>query len=124
LSEGVQEAVFTQNLVMELTGGRKPTIIYEYNLGAILLVKNQQVSSRTKHIDKRHHFMGDMQAKKGLDVRVKRSDDNSADIMTKNTTRNKHKKRINKIRNGTLAFWKEDVAHESSVVEFGTQNES
>jgi hypothetical protein len=63
LSECVQESVFTQNLVKELTGGKKPTIIYEDNLGTIFLVKNQHVSSRTKHIDIRHHFMRDLQEK-------------------------------------------------------------
>jgi hypothetical protein len=74
LSECVQEALFTQNLVVELTGIRNPAIIYEDNLGAIFLVKNQQVSSRTKHINIRHHFMRDWQAKKDLDVRFKRSE--------------------------------------------------
>jgi hypothetical protein len=95
LSECVQEAVFTQNLVMELTRERKQVIIYEDTLGAIFLVKNQQVSSRTKHIDIRHHFMRDLQAKKDLD-RFKRSDENSLDIMTKNTTRYIHKKHTKK----------------------------
>jgi hypothetical protein len=44
--------------------------------------------------------------------------------MTKNKTRDIHEKHTNNIRNGTLVFWKEDVAQDSSVVEFGTQNES
>jgi hypothetical protein len=50
LSECVQESVFCTNLVQELTGVKKPAIIYEDNLGKIL-VKNKKVSSRTKHID-------------------------------------------------------------------------
>jgi hypothetical protein len=78
LSECVQESVSTQNLVQELTGEKKPTIIYEDNLATIFLVKNQQVSSRTKHIDIRHRFMRDLQEKKDLDVRFKRSENNSA----------------------------------------------
>jgi hypothetical protein len=41
LSECVQEYVFTQNLVEESTGKRKPAMIYEDNLGTIFLVKNQ-----------------------------------------------------------------------------------
>jgi hypothetical protein len=84
LSECVQEAVFTQNLIEELAGQKKPAIIYEEDLGTIFQVKNQQVSSRTKHIDIRHHFIRDLQDKKELDVRFKRSENNSADIMTKN----------------------------------------
>jgi hypothetical protein len=105
----VQESVFTQNLVEELTGKRKPAIIYEDNLGTIFLVKNQQVSSRTKHIGIRHQYMRDLQDNKALDVRFKRSENNSANIMTKNTTREVHDKHTQQIRNGTLPFWKEDV---------------
>ena len=118
LSECVQESVFTQNLVEELTGVRKPAIIYEDNLGTIFLVKNQQVSSRTKHIDIRRHFMRDLQEKKDLDVRFKRSENNSADIMTKNTKRDIHDKHSKSIRKCTLEFWKEDVKQDSSVTEF------
>jgi hypothetical protein len=114
--------VFTQNLVMKLTGVRKPAILSEDNLGAIFLMKNQQVSPRTKHIDIRHHFMRDLQAKRDLDVRFKRSDENSADIMTKDTIRDIHENHTKEIRNGTLELWKEDVAQDSSVVEFGTQD--
>jgi hypothetical protein len=120
LSECVQEAVFTQNLVEKLTGQKKPAIIYEDNLGTIFpfLVKNQQVSSRTKHIDTRHHFTRDLQDKKELDVRFKRSENNSADIMTKNTTRDVHDKHTQQVRDGTLPFWKEDVKQDGSMTEF------
>jgi hypothetical protein len=60
-------------LVQESTGEKKPAIIYEDNLGTIFLVKNQQVSSKAKHIDIRHPFMRDLQEKKDLDVRFKQS---------------------------------------------------
>jgi hypothetical protein len=66
--------------------------------------------------------MRDLQAKKDLDDTFEGSNENSADIMTKNTTRDIHEKHTNKIRNETFAFWKEDVVKDSSVVEFGTQN--
>jgi hypothetical protein len=118
LIEFTQEAVFTRNLVEELTGQKKPAIIYEDNLGTIFLVKNQQVSSRTKHIDIRHHFMRDLQDSKELDVRFKWSENNSADIMTKNTTKYIYDKHIKQIRHGSLPFWKEDVKQDSSVNEF------
>jgi hypothetical protein len=93
-------------LVEELTGKRKPAIVYKDNIGTIFLVKNQQVSSRTKHIDIRHHDMRDLQDNKALDVRFKGSENNSADIMTKNTTREVHDKHTQQIRNGTLPLWK------------------
>jgi hypothetical protein len=41
LSECAQEAIFTQNLFMELTKMRQTAIIYEENLGAIFLTKNK-----------------------------------------------------------------------------------
>jgi hypothetical protein len=118
LSECVQEAVLNQNLVEELTGQRKPAIIYEDNLGTIFLVQNQQESARTKHIDIRNHFMRDLQAKKELYVRFKRSENNSADIMTKNTPREIHDKHTRQVRDGALPFWKEDVKQDGSVTEF------
>jgi hypothetical protein len=85
-------------------GVKKLAIIYEENLGTIFLVKNQQVSSRTKHVDIRHHFMRDLQEKKDLDVRFKRSENNSAESMTKNTTRDPHEKHSKSIRKSTLEF--------------------
>jgi len=120
LSECVQEAMFTKNLVHELTGRDEMAIIYEDNLGAIFLVKNSQVSSRTKHIDVRHHCMRELQTNKKIDVRFKRSENNSSDIMTKNTTRDIHEKHSKNIKNGTLDFWKEDVKQDDTVTEFGS----
>jgi hypothetical protein len=84
------------------------------DVGTIFLFKNQPVSSKTKHIDIRCHYMRDIQDSKALDVKFKRSENNSADIMTKNTTREVHDKHTQQIRNGTLPFWKEDVKQDSS----------
>jgi hypothetical protein len=61
--------------------------------------------------------MRDLQDRKELDLRFKRSENNSADIITKNTTKDIHDKHIKQIRNGTLSFWKEDVKQDSSVTE-------
>jgi hypothetical protein len=123
LSECAQEAMFTQNLIEELTGKRETAIIYEDNLGAIYLVKNQQVSARTKHIDVRHHYLRDLQDEKRLEVRFKRSEDNSADIMTKNTPKELHEKHTANIRNGTLTCWKEDVKSDPTVKLFGQDDQ-
>jgi hypothetical protein len=62
--------------------------------------------------------MRDLQDNKALDVRFKRSENNSGDIMTKNTTREVHDKHTQQIRNGALPFWKEDVKQDISVAEF------
>ena len=78
---------FTQNLLMELTKIKQTAIIYEDNLGAIFLTKNHQVSQRTKHIDIRQHFLRVLVEDKLLEVRFVKSENNSSDIATKNTTR-------------------------------------
>ena len=119
LSECAQESVFTQNLIIEMTGEKLMSIIYEDNLGAIYLVKNQQVSPRTKHIDIRHHYLRELQGDR-LDVRFVRSEDNSSDIMTKNTARELFEKHAKRIREGLLSCWKEDVKSDPSVAMYGS----
>jgi hypothetical protein len=42
---------FVQQLLEEIAECKTPGIILEDNMGAIFLVKNQQVGSWTKHID-------------------------------------------------------------------------
>jgi hypothetical protein len=109
LSECTQEAIFTQNLITEITGEMKTAIIYEDNLGAIFLLKNQQISQRTKHIDIRHHYMRNLMEDKRIEVRFIRSEENAADIETKNTDGKTFEKHTASIRNGILKCWMEDV---------------
>ena len=118
LSECAQESMFTKNLVMELTGEDNRAIIYEDNLGAIYLAKNHQVSGRTKHIDIRHHWLRDLQASKKIDIRYVRSENNSADIMTKNTAKDLYQKHTEAVRTGYMTCWKEDVKSDPSVTMF------
>jgi hypothetical protein len=81
-----QEIIFTQMLLEELGMATKPGIILEDNTGAIFLVKNQQVSQRTKHIDVRAHFIRQHYEKGDLTVIFVSTHDNEADICTKNVT--------------------------------------
>ena len=62
----------------------KPSVTYEDNQCAIFLVKNRQVGIRTKHIDNCHHFLWDMVEENDIDIQYIQSEDNPADIMTKN----------------------------------------
>ena len=73
-------------LLQEVGIGQLPGIIYEDNEGAIFLAKNQQVSMRTKHIDVRYHFIRDLVQEKMLNIVYVRSEENYADIMTKNVS--------------------------------------
>ena len=123
LSECAQESIFTQNLIKELLNLSMTAIIYEDNLGAIYLAKNQQVSSRTKHIDIRHHFLRDLIQDKKIEIRFVRSENNSSDITTKNTPAPIHNLHTAMIKDGKLKCWKEDVVTDSSVIQFHEKNE-
>jgi hypothetical protein len=114
LSDCAQELMFIQSLIYGLTGEKLPAIIYEDNIGAIYLVKNQQVSARTKHINVRYHYLHDLHGTKRLEVRFKRLEDNSADIMTKNIPRAIHFQYTKGIHSGTLTCWREDVKSDPS----------
>ena len=61
-----------------------PGTIYEDNEGAIFLAKNQQVGMRPKHIDIKYHFIRELIGRNYLDIRYVRSEDNYADLTTKN----------------------------------------
>ena len=60
-----------------------PCILFEDNEAAVYLAKNQHVSSRTKHIDIRQHYVREHLKKLG-EVRAIRFEENFADILTKN----------------------------------------
>ena len=68
-----------------MTEVEKPSVLYEDNQGAIFLAKNRQVGILTKHIDVRHCFLRYMVEEKDGDIKYIRSEENPAEIMTKNT---------------------------------------
>jgi hypothetical protein len=118
LSECAQEAMFTKSLVEEITGLiTEPALIYEDNLGALFLAKNAQVSGRTKHIDVRHHYIRDLIKDKKLELKFIKSEDNPADIMTKNTNRDLFWKHQHNILTGHLPCWREDVNSDTNDAE-------
>jgi hypothetical protein len=70
-----------------MTGGQAvlPSHISEDNTGAIFLMTNNGVSSRTKHIDTRGHFLDDMVESGELDVDHCPGKFITPDAITKNT---------------------------------------
>ena len=54
------------------------------NIGAIYLSKNATIGNWTKHVDKRYHFVCEYVEKGKLKIFFVRSEDNNADLMTKN----------------------------------------
>jgi hypothetical protein len=54
------------------------------NVGAIYLAKNASTTTRTKHIDIRYYFIREHIDNGNINIMFVRSEDNTADIMTKN----------------------------------------
>ena len=85
-SEIAKEAIFVKN-ILESVGIEieLPIKIRVDNVGAIYLANNYATSQRTKHIDVRAHFLREYIENGVLKVIFIRSEDNDADILTKNT---------------------------------------
>ena len=85
LTEMCKEQKFLTMLLNEIHECDLPSILYEDNEAAVYLAKNQHVSARTKHIDIREHYVREHIQELGTIVKIK-SEDNYADILTKNVT--------------------------------------
>ena len=87
LSEVVKELKFivqllqTMNITVEL-----PITVYVDNVGAIWLSNNRNTGDRTKHIDIRTAFVKEYQEDGKIIIKFVKSEDNDADIFTKNTS--------------------------------------
>jgi hypothetical protein len=97
-----QKVKFVQQLLQEIADCETPGILLEDNMGAIFLVKNQQVGSQTKHIDVRHHYIREMREQGEVDVLFVCSKKNSSDIFTKNVPEKLLVEPGARIRNGNL----------------------
>ena len=89
-------------LLGEMTEVQKTSVIYEDNQGDIFLAENRQVGICTKHIDICHHFLWDMVEEKDMYVHYIQSEDNPADIMTKNTSEEDFLRHMKSITEGEL----------------------
>ena len=88
LSEVVKELKFivqllqTMNIEVEL-----PITVLVDNVGAIWLSNNHTTIDRTKHVDIRTSFVKEYQEEDGkIIIKFMKSEENEADIFTKNTT--------------------------------------
>ena len=87
LSEVAKELKFivqllqTINITLEL-----PITVHVDNVGAIWLSNNRNTGDRTKHIDIRTAFVKEYQEDGKLIIKFVKSEDNEADIFTKNTS--------------------------------------
>ena len=100
---------FLQMLFEELFPAEqiRPATLYEDNTGAIFLMENQVVGVRTKHIDVRMHHIREMMTKEDdkearLVVKFVRSENNIADVETKNVTEKIHDLLVPVVREGLM----------------------
>jgi Reverse transcriptase (RNA-dependent DNA polymerase) len=98
ISECAKELIFIRNVMLSIgIKLEEPIEIHVDNIGAIYLSNNYTTSQRTKHIDVRVHFVRQYIEKGIFKVVFVKSEDNDADIFTKNTTEEIFEKHSNKM---------------------------
>ena len=86
MTEMAKEQRFIEMAMEEMFECVMPGVLYEDNEAAIYLAKNQHVTPRTKHIDIRMHYIREhVKNNWGTIVKI-RSEDNFADVLTKNVS--------------------------------------
>ena len=98
LSEVVKELKFIVQLLQTMNIEVKlPITVYVDNVGAIWSSNNRTTSDRTKHIDIRTAFVKEYQEDGKITIKFVKSEENEADIFTKNTTKvifSNHQKKL------------------------------
>ena len=84
LSDCTRQAVWIQNIFSELGLPVKPTQTCTDNEGGIFIASNPIQERRTKHIDVRFHYVHDLIEQKRVEIVWVPTDDNIADMFTKN----------------------------------------
>ena len=100
MTEMAKEQKFLQMLIEELTGTKETGIIYGDNEAAMYLSKNKHVSARTKHIDIKSHYIRDHVEEGRAVIQAERTENNFADILTKNTSVTTFKRLSDAMLNG------------------------
>ena len=112
LGECGQDLKFVSMLLKEIGVGEVPGTIFEDNEGAIFLAKNQQVSMCTKHIDVHYHFIRDLVEEGLLKLEYVGTDENHADFMTKNASKDTLRKLFTEgVQSGNIVIERENVGH-------------
>ena len=86
IGDGVKEAPFVNGILQFLrpsVESRKIEVVFEDNEGAIALAENPLSSCRSKHIDVRHHLLGNLTEEGVIEITHVPSEEQHADILTK-----------------------------------------
>ena len=84
MCSGVQEALWLRKLVAEIEGISSAAVLYTDNTGALVNIKGIPISPRTKHIGVRYHRVRGEVQRGAIDARFVSTQDNPADMFTKN----------------------------------------
>jgi transposase InsO family protein len=88
LASAAQEAIWLRQLVTDLRNEpTEPTLILEDNQAAICIAKDPQFHGRAKHIDIKYHFIREQVNNGTVELRYCRTDDMTADMLTKGLSR-------------------------------------
>lgn len=83
--------MYLQHLLQDLGYEQmEPTVIYKDNQAYIAMSKNPTQRERCRHINRRNNFIGDLVEKRQVKMRYKKSNDMTADLMTKGLPRTSH----------------------------------
>ena len=85
-----------------MTEVQKPSVVYNYNQGAIFLENNMQVGMHTKHINIGRHFLRDVVEEKCVDIMYIRSEEKTVDIMTNIFSQADYAKHAKRIMEGEI----------------------
>ena len=98
LSEAAKEVKFVYQVLVSLGFKVKlPIIVRVDNLGAIFMSDNISVSQRTKHVDVRYRFVQQFSLEGFIKVVFVKTEDNDADLFTKNLDGEKYAKHSEKL---------------------------
>ena len=103
LNEMCKEQKFLTMLMNEIFNCDLPCVLFEDNQAAVYLARNKHVSARTKHIDIREHYVREHLKSLAI-IKPIKSEDNLADILTKNVSVNIFKKLGSAILNAFKGF--------------------
>ena len=82
-AEAIKDLIWAKRLLREIFGTIKTPVLSIDNQSSIKLIKNPEFHSRTKHIDKRYHFIRDQYVKGEFEMKFVPSGEQHADIFTK-----------------------------------------
>ena len=96
----VKEAIYLRYLLADVLSRdvlTQPVVLLEDNQSTIKLARNLDTSSRTKHIDIRHHLVKDHVARGDVVLTYVPTEDQAADGLTKSLDAEKHERHRNTI---------------------------